>query len=172
MITEAIRKLGREARWKELKSWPAEQRKCRRCLKFKALTDFHKHRFCFKGRNTVCKQCRKPISKEQQKHYPLECKLFNSAKSRAKRKHFAFNILLSDIVIPKLCPVFNVPLVRNTNYAPSVDRINPKKGYIKRNIRVISKRANTLRNNGTIAEFKMVIADLRRQDVTKRSIKL
>ena len=91
---------------------------------------------------------------EKQDVYP---KIYDRAKTRATRKGREFNIEIEDIVIPDLCPVFGVPLVEETEYAPSIDRIDSSKGYIKGNIQIISRRANLLKNNATIEELEMVI---------------
>lgn len=45
---------------------------------------------------------------------------------------------------------------------PSVDRIIPELGYTKGNVRVISNRANLLKNNASIEEIELVLEDLRR----------
>ena len=82
--------------------------------------------------------------------------MWNSAKSRATEKGREFNIKLSDIVIPDLCPVLGVPMDR-----PSLDRIDSSKGYAKGNVRVISHRANMLKNNATIEELELVLKDLK-----------
>lgn len=143
--------------------WPNQgKRKCLKCGKFKKLIEFHRHRDCFMGRNTICKTCRKPISFAQQKARAPELKMYSAARQRAKNKGWRFNIELSDVVIPKLCPVFGVPLVYGTKHAPSIDRIDSKKGYVKGNVRVISKRANLLKSDGTVAEFEMILSDGRR----------
>ena len=42
---------------------------------------------------------------------------------------------------------------------PSPDKIDPSKGYVKGNIRVISWRANNLRCNGTLEEFEALVLD-------------
>ena len=42
-----------------------------------------------------------------------------------------------------------------------IDRIDSSKGYVKGNVRVISKRANTLKNNATIEELELVLKDLK-----------
>ena len=66
----------------------------------------------------------------------------------------------SDIVIPKLCPVFKIPLFRvggkRTDNSPSIDRIDNTKGYTKDNVWIISWRANRLKNDGTATEFRQL----------------
>ena len=60
-------------------------------------------------------------------------------------------------VFPKdgLCPVFGFELVygddgeHGRNNSPSIDRIDPKKGYVKGNIQIISKLANSMKQNAT-----------------------
>ena len=82
--------------------------------------------------------------------------MYRAAKARAKEKGRDFNIELSDIVIPTLCPVLGIPMDR-----PSLDRIDGTKGYVKGNVRVISHRANMLKNDATIEELELVLKDLR-----------
>ena len=112
---------------------------------------------CKGGYNSVCKTCRVPRSQAHYKATTKEVRLFNAAKTRATAKNREFNIELSDIVIPDLCPVFGIPMVR-----PSVDRIDSSKGYVKGNVRVISYRANVLKNDASVAELELVLADLKR----------
>jgi hypothetical protein len=45
--------------------------------------------------------------------------------------------------------------------SPSLDRIDPSKGYVKGNVRVISARANLLKNDATVGELTLVLEDLR-----------
>lgn len=84
------------------------------------------------------------------------------AKSRAKQLGLPFDLTLEDIVIPERCPVLGTVLVaqhgkRARDVSPSLDRIIPKLGYVKGNVRVISTRANILKNNGTVEEFVAVL---------------
>ena len=101
--------------------------------------------------------------------YPERTRLqlmFNNARIRAHRDGVPFALERGDITIPDLCPVFGVPFeLPNGNgpgdYSPSLDRIKPELGYIVGNIRVISYKANRLRNNGTEAELTQVLAYVR-----------
>ena len=61
-------------------------------------------------------------------------------------------------MIPKICPVFGVEIgFYDKQCVPTLDRIDSDKGYIKDNIQVISFKANRLKNNGTLEEFKKII---------------
>lgn len=83
--------------------------------------------------------------------------LLHSARKRAKEKGLEFNIELSDIHIPALCPVFNRPFEKGTRQkhdrAATLDRIDPNKGYVKGNIIVVSWRANNLKRDATLEEL-------------------
>jgi hypothetical protein len=130
-------------------------RNCTKCGVWKSRSDFHAHKQCKGGINTVCRQCRQPLSASNYKNTSLEYRLWYRAKRRAKVKGLAFNLEISDIKIPKVCPVFGVPMVVNTEYAASLDRIDSSKGYTKDNIQVISNKANILKNDATLSELKM-----------------
>lgn len=94
----------------------------------------------------------KQEAKEWRKENP-EQSLLSNAKQRATSKGLEFDITVSDIVIPEICPYLKRPFVRGTMYAPSLDRINPKRGYVKGNIEVISRKANVMKNNASIEEL-------------------
>lgn len=84
--------------------------------------------------------------------------IWNKARQRAKKHNLEFNIDVSDIIIPEKCPIIEVPLVFGTKgnyeYSPSIDRIDTTKGYIKGNIAIISKKANSMKNNATLEELQ------------------
>jgi len=84
------------------------------------------------------------------------------AKERAKRKGLEFNIEVSDVIIPILCPILGIPIVKNISESrakgpnansPSLDRIDNSKGYIKGNVTIISHKANTMKHNATPLEL-------------------
>lgn len=84
--------------------------------------------------------------------------MLNRARRRAAKNNLDFNLDLEDIVIPEICPILEVPLVigekDDYEYTPSIDRIDNSKGYIKGNIQIISKKANSMKNSATIDELK------------------
>lgn len=93
----------------------------------------------------------------------VESELLNHARNRAKQKKLDFNLERCDIIIPELCPVFGIQIGFHAKQSvPTLDRIDNNKGYIKGNIQVISSKANRLKNNGTIEDFKKIITYMER----------
>jgi len=97
----------------------------------------------------------------------IEYHLWLAAKHRAKRKNLEFDIEASDIKIPEKCPVFgvNIDIMESKRtYSPSIDRFDNTKGYTKNNIRVISTKANKLKNNATLQELKQIISYMEKSE--------
>jgi hypothetical protein len=92
----------------------------------------------------------------------LEYHLYRNAKKRAASAGVPITISLSDIVVPDVCPVLGIPLMRaagsvcGTDNSPSLDRIVPELGYVPGNIAVISSRANMIKSTGTAEEHRKV----------------
>lgn len=88
--------------------------------------------------------------------------LLNQIRGRARRAGIPCDLTLEDIVIPEVCPVLGIPLVRGKGHShagsPSFDRFDPKLGYVKGNVRVISYRANTIKSDATVDELRRVLA--------------
>lgn len=88
-------------------------------------------------------------------------KLFNTVKARAKLTNLDFDLEMGDLVIPDSCPVLGIPIFHgdgtHSNHSPSVDRFDNNKGYTKDNIKVISRRANCLKNDATIDELEAIV---------------
>lgn len=85
--------------------------------------------------------------------------LLKGIKKRCQESGLPFNITESDIIIPEICPILKIPLTKGVMNigdwnSPSVDRVIPELGYVKGNIVVMSKKANTMKNNATIEELK------------------
>ena len=81
------------------------------------------------------------------------------AKSRAKARSLEFSITREDILVPLVCPIMDRPFVYEKNHAmsPTLDRVDSRLGYIPGNVRVISRRANTLKSNATIEEVAAIL---------------
>lgn len=107
-------------------------------------------------------------------HPTLKYKLYNGAKHRAKRDGLPFNLELSDIRIPKHCPVFpHIKLVSSKRVvrlnSPSLDKLIPRLGYVKGNVRVISYLANTIKQNATYKELFRVATWLKKEIANARA---
>ena len=90
-----------------------------------------------------------------------EQKLYTGAKAGAKKRGLEFTISLNDLLpFPKKCPVLGIELRQglkvNDPNSWSIDRIDNTKGYIPGNVAIISRRANMLKSNATIAESKAI----------------
>ena len=91
--------------------------------------------------------------------------MLSSARSRARSKNLDFNIDVSDIELPEVCPLLGIPLsinASNKEFSYSLDRIDSSKGYVRGNVWVISDRANRLKNNATLEELDMLVTNLKK----------
>lgn len=89
--------------------------------------------------------------------------LFQNAKERSRKRDLVFKLTISDIVMSDSCPcckkpfVLGAPTGRPVPQAPSLDRLVPEKGYVPGNVVVICTRCNTLKRDGTLAEFQLIL---------------
>jgi hypothetical protein len=84
--------------------------------------------------------------------------MLQRVRARARRKGYEFNLELSDILIPKVCPIIAIDINKEVTGAPrddspSLDRIDNTKGYVKGNVMVISHKANGMKHNATPEEL-------------------
>ncbi|AIW02546.1 endonuclease [Streptomyces phage Jay2Jay] len=142
----------------ERASWPSEHKKCRGCREVLPFSAFHKHKQALFGYANKCKECRKPTSKQNYSKQSWEYKMWYRARARSRENGREFTIQLEDIVIPSECPILKRPFVfvANSPWVPSLDRIDPSRGYTPDNIMVISSRANTLKNNASKEEARLL----------------
>ena len=93
--------------------------------------------------------------------------MVRNAKVRAQNKNLPFDIDQDYVrsIVSSHCPIFGTPLEWSTRRegkktafpnSPSLDRIDPAKGYVKGNVWIISHRANTIKNDATHEELKLV----------------
>lgn len=107
------------------------------------------------------KKKKREQAKLSRKEDPVRHMLYD-AKKRAKQKGIAFDLVSEDLTIPEICPVLGIPLfvgdgTRSAN-SPSLDRFDNTLGYTKDNVRIISLRANALKNDATVEEMRLILA--------------
>lgn len=128
--------------------------------------------YYYRNRDRILKQ-KKEYSKEyisdQRVNYyanNLEKRMVWSARGRAKKKGIEFKLSPSDIVIPEMCPLLNIPLRKGVGRieegSPSLDRIDPTKGYVPENVQVISSKANTMKSNATLKELELLVKNMKK----------
>lgn len=91
--------------------------------------------------------------------------LYQAQREKFRRKKsspskVAFTIKFGEIDWPKFCPVLGIELdyfaeSRQEN-SVSFDRIDPAKGYVAGNVKIISWRANRIKNDGTAEEHRRI----------------
>ena len=144
-------------------------------------------RSCKKCEALRYKQWYKNGGKERSQFYvkanlvkTITSSLVGGARSRARDKNLPFDIDLDYVrsmvgenaELASHCPVFGVPLdwsrMRNNGgkavpNSPSIDRIDPERGYVKGNIKIISFRANQIKSDASHQELKLVAAYVGRE---------
>jgi hypothetical protein len=99
--------------------------------------------------------------------YPKACMLKN-ARQHGVIYSIPCTITEADIPdIPTHCPIFKWMKLVRANYkgrayhqnAPSLDRISPAEGYVPGNVRIISWRANAIKNDATTREAEAIWKD-------------
>ena len=116
------------------------------------------------GYRTICKKCSRNSKVREMRDrdwkYRANEILYMNAKARAKRMNLSFELERCDIIIPDICPVLGIKLFRESkkdwHHAPSIDRVDNTKGYLKNNIMIISRRANILKKDATFDELIMI----------------
>jgi hypothetical protein len=109
----------------------------------------------------ICKKCSAKLNEKNRKNrdWKFDAKkvLYDNAKQRAKKSNIEFTLTKEDVIIPDTCPVFGFVLKREDREtwmcAPSIDRIDNTRGYVKDNIIIVSRRANILKKDATINEL-------------------
>ena len=87
-----------------------------------------------------------------------EQKILSSALKSSKTKNLEFNLTIEDIVIPEYCPYLGTKITKTLGKGvvwtnASIDRIDSSKGYVKGNVEIISRQANSMKNMATKEEL-------------------
>ena len=140
----------------------SETKLCPTCGEVKPLSEYYNDKRTRDGTSYECKECNNNRSKDWWRHNPHKV-LLSGARKRAKKAGIPFNLSIEDIVIPDVCPIMGIPFEHNFNghggagpYSPTLDRKDPKLGYTRGNVWVISNKANTIKSNATPEELMLV----------------
>jgi hypothetical protein len=146
------------------------EKRCSKCGVVKSKDQFAKRRNRKSGLASECKQCFGITNKRYQISNPIINQtnaMVRNARDRAKDKDLPFDIDHEYIrsIVPSHCPIFGTPLewsVRRGSKSiplpnsPSLDRIDPSRGYVRGNVWIISNRANTIKSDASHEELKLV----------------
>lgn len=125
------------------------------------------------SQRSSCRSCnaaymRSYLKRRRREHPALV--MWQRARQRSQRLKVPFALPRDGLIIPSVCPVLGVPLEvgeRRSECSPSLDRIDPARGYVPGNVRVLSDRANRLKGNRLLPQIA-ALAEIgsvgRRQD--------
>ena len=142
-------------------------KKCAGCKQQKLRSEFHRRTAASDGLVAACKKC----VRERADTY-----IYGSArwrrdtlsrtKSRAARKQIPFDELaVRELLVdpPEVCAALNFTLRaggggsrEQGKDAATIDRRVPRKGYVRGNMDIISRRANNIKSDATAAEIRAV----------------
>jgi len=150
-------------------------KECNKCDNRKALEHFRIRKDNSKLRNT-CRTCENLLQQKKSiaivriitksKTPPpsdvISKRMLGGANRRAMEKGLPFNLDLTDVQIPAICPVLRIPLVPSVDgflheNSPTLDRQLPHLGYTKGNVQVISNMANRIKTNANSIQLEAVL---------------
>ena len=128
-----------------------------------------KVRSVFGKKDSWCKDCKNEQNRDRKdiqyrtKEGHIK-KILSQRKSEAKKKGLPFDIDLEYLcnIAYDNCPVLKFPLSwgerkgHATDNSPSLDKFDPKKGYVIGNVCWISFKANTIKSNASLQEIQAV----------------
>ena len=89
--------------------------------------------------------------------------------NRNDKRPCEFTLTIHNIEFPLFCPVLGImlnygrkPGGKRSEASPSFDRIDPTRGYTPENTRIISWRANRIKNDGTLDEHLLIAEYMKR----------
>jgi len=146
------------------------EKQCSKCGLLKPLSEFFKRKDSKDGLNGQCKICHNEKTSRWEKANPVMTQTMYmtcAARARAKKKGLPFDIDAAHLrsIATDICPVLGMKLEWSTlrghgsklfPNSPSLDRIDPSKGYVKGNVWIISHKANTIKSNASHEELKLV----------------
>lgn len=129
-------------------------RTCTHCRQTEENKPFPKHGY-------LCKECKSVQLKKAYKDrwFTFTCRL---KRAYCKKNGLAFNLTPEylESIYTDSCPIFGVKFIRGNkslDQSPTLDRLDPKLGYVQGNVTYISARANRIKYDATVEELGQVI---------------
>jgi hypothetical protein len=101
--------------------------------------------------------------------------ILSKAKKRSKKKNLEFNLTLGDLISIKnnTCPILGHEILYKSGIdnkrSASLDRVDPNKGYIKGNVKIVSYEGNSLKNrnnyHSAVKMLEYIIQNLPPEDM-------
>lgn len=92
--------------------------------------------------------------------------VFHNAKYRSKKNGIEFSITKKWVALSvvKFCPLLQIELnygaSKSSDSSASIDRVDSSKGYTPENCKIISFKANRIKNNATLQDIQMLAKNL------------
>jgi hypothetical protein len=117
---------------------------------------FLRHKFGIKNPAVVDT----PTTREEKDLLSAQRARFRCKKYNCRQRKISFTLNFVDIQWPTHCSILGIELdyfaEKKQDNSPSFDRIDPKLGYSKDNVLIISSKANTVRHKGTAEEHRKI----------------
>ena len=131
------------------------EKTCSSCGEVKPLEAFHRHPNCVSGRNSKCKECRKPSSKAGYDERRLN-KWWEYLTAAAKTRKIEVSVTqeyLEELLAKQggACALSGIQV--KIGGGASVDRIDSALGYAPGNCQWVHKHMNQMKNSHSQAEF-------------------
>ena len=162
-----------------------KEKYCARCKILKPASTFQPKFYNKDGLDAHCRECRGIIRREhydsaveatkrviRQQQNPVKLRLrqmIASAKIRAKRDNLPFALTFEYMcgLVRTHCPVlgltFNYQATEFSADSPSLDKFIPSLGYVPGNVTIISRRANTMKQDASLEEVEALAMWMRHQ---------
>ena len=143
-------------------------KRCCRCREYKSVNQFSRNRTKHDGLMDSCKPCRTIEQREWRRKHPIRAwasGLRDGGKGTWRRPPPPLDLQMLMSLYPKdgLCPVFKVPFSLPGNgqspYSATIDHLDgDKNNWSLSNLRVISRRANSIKSNASLDEVRKLLA--------------
>jgi hypothetical protein len=114
----------------------------------------------------ICKACaKKQIDIIKQKNPVAYCitGMLQGAKRRAKHYNISYDLTRQYLIniFPSICPISKRPFSFQQGHivddSPSLDRIEPFRGYVIGNVHIISHKYNRMKSNWPLPELRKLV---------------